>query len=102
MKARIGVDAESGLVHAVCGTPGHVSDIVEGNTLLQGQETVAFGDAGCQGIKKRSDAKGDVTQHVAMRLGKLEALNKENEAEAMTRKAEKHKASIRAMVESPF
>ena len=42
MKAHIGVDAESGLVHTVRGTSGHASDIGEGNALLHGQETVAF------------------------------------------------------------
>jgi IS5 family transposase len=47
-----------------------VSDIAEGNTLLHGQETVAFGDAGYQGIEKRPDAKRGVTWHVAMRPGK--------------------------------
>ena len=48
MKAHIGVDADSGLVHTVRGTSGHVSDITEANALLHGQETVAFGDAGYQ------------------------------------------------------
>lgn len=102
MKAHIGVDAESGLVHTVRGTSGHVSDIAEANTLLHGQESVAFGDAGYQGIEKRSDAKADVTWHVAMRPGKRKALNKENEADAMIDKAEKLKAGIRAKVEHPF
>lgn len=102
MKAHIGVDAESGLVHTVRGTSGHVSDIAEANTLLHGQESVAFGDAGYQGIGKRSDAKADVTWHVAMRPGKRKALNKENEADAMIDKAEKLKAGIRAKVEHPF
>ena len=36
MKAHIGVDAESGLVHTVRGTSGHVSDIAEANSLLHG------------------------------------------------------------------
>jgi IS5 family transposase len=57
MKAHIGADAESGLVHTVRGTSGHVSDIVEGNTLLHGQEAIAFGDAGYQGIEKRPDGR---------------------------------------------
>jgi IS5 family transposase len=70
MKVHIGVDADSGLVHTVRGISGHVSDIAEGNTLLHGQETVAFGDAGYQGIEKRPDAKRGVTWHVAMRPGK--------------------------------
>ena len=102
MKAHIGADAESGLVHTVRGTSGHVSDIAEGNTLLHGQETVAFGDAGYQGIEKRSDAQADVTWHIAMRPGKRKALDKDNEADAMIDKAEKLKAGIRAKVEHPF
>ena len=102
MKAHIGVDAESGLVHTVRGTSGHVSDIGEGNALLHGQETVAFGDAGYQGIEKRPDAKVDVTWHVAMRPGKRKALDKENEADALIDQAEKLKAGVRAKVEHPF
>jgi len=102
MKAHIGVDAQSGLVHTVRGTSGHVSDIAEANSLLHGQESVAFGDAGYQGIEKRPDATEDVIWHVAMRPGKRKALNKENEADAMIDKAEKLKAGIRAKVEHPF
>jgi IS5 family transposase len=102
MKAHIGADAESGLVHTVRGTSGHVSDIAEGNTLLHGQEAIAFGDAGYQGIDKRADAKTDVTWHIAMRPGKRKALDKDNQADAMTNEAEKLKAGVRAKVEHPF
>lgn len=103
MKAHIGADADSGLVHAVRCTSGHVSDIAEANTLLHGQETVAFGDAGYQGVEKRPDAKAGITWHVAMRPGKRKALDKEsNEADALLDQAEKLKASIRAKVEHPF
>ena len=102
MRAHIGVDAESGLVHTVRGTSGHVSDIGEGNALLYGQETVAFGDAGYQAIEKRPDAKVDVTWHVAMRPGKRKALDKENKADALIDQAEKLKAGVRAKVEHPF
>ena len=102
MKTHIGADAESGLVHTVRGTSGHVSDIAEGNTLLHGQETVAFGDAGYQSIEKRPDAQADVTWHKAMRPGKRKALDKDNEADAMTNEAEKLKEGIRAKVEHPF
>ena len=70
--------------------------------LLHGQETVAFGDAGYQGVEKRPDAKADVTWHVAMRPGKRRALNKENAVDAMIDKVEKIKAGIRAKVEYPF
>jgi IS5 family transposase len=61
MKAHISVDAESGLVHTVRGTSGHVSDVAEANTLLHGQETVVFGDAGYQGVEKRPDANAELT-----------------------------------------
>lgn len=102
MKAHIGVDAQSGLVHTVRGTAGHVSDIAQAHTVLHGQERVAFGDAGYQGVEKRPDAKADVTWHVAMRPGKRKALNKDTQADALIDKAEKLKASIRAKVEHPF
>ena len=102
MKAHASVDAESGLVHTVRGTSGHVSDIAEAHILLHGEESVAFGDAGYQGVEKRPDANADVTWHVAMRPVKRKALNTENEADAAIRKAEKLKAGIRAKVEHPF
>ena len=101
MKAHIGADAESGLVHTVRGTSGNVHDVTEGNSLLHGEETVAFGDAGYQGIEKRPDAKSEVTWHIAMRPGKRRALNKDNAADALIDKAEKIKAGIRAKVEHP-
>ncbi len=102
MKAHIGVDAESGLVHTVRGTSGNISDIAEANSLLHGEENVAFGDAGYQGVEKRPDATKDITWHVAMRPGKRKALNKDNEADALIHRAEKLKAGIRAKVEHPF
>jgi IS5 family transposase len=102
MKAHIGVDADSGLVHTVRGTSGHVSDISEGNTLLHGQESIAFGDAGYQGIEKRPDAKNDVNWQIAMGPSKRKALDKENAADALIDQAEKIKAGIRAKVEHPF
>ena len=103
MKAHIGVDADSGLVHTVIGTSGNVSDVVEGNSLLHGQETDVFGDAGYQGAHKRPDASKDVTWHVAMRPGKRKELDKENNpVDALIDQVEKIKARIRAKVEHPF
>ena len=102
MKAHIGADADSGLVHTVRGTSGNVNDVTEGNSLLHGQETDAFGDAGYQGVDKRPDAKNDVTWHIAMRPGKRKALDKNDPRDALTDKNEKTKAGIRAKVEHPF
>jgi transposase, IS5 family len=100
MKAHIGVDADSGLVHTVKGTAGHVHDITEGHSLLHGQEKVV--DAGYLGVDKRADAKHEVQWHVAMRPGKRKALDKSHAADAMLDEAEKLKAGVGAKVEHPF
>jgi len=102
MKAHIGVDAESGLVHTVRGTGGHVNDVVEANSLLHGQEKDVFADAGYQGAGKRPDAKPDVNWHIAMRPGKRKALDLNSPLASMIEQVEKIKASIRAKVEHPF
>jgi len=102
MKAHIGADAESGLVHTVRGSSGNVSDVVEANSLLHGEETDGFGDAGYQGVHKRADARPGVTWHIAMKPGKRRALDQSTPIGAMTEQIEKIKASIRAKVEHPF
>jgi IS5 family transposase len=102
MKAHIGVDADSGLVHTVRGTAGSVHDVTEANSLLHGEETVAFGDAGYQGVDKRPDAKSGVDWNIAMRPGKRRALDKSQDVNRLIDELEKLKASIRAKVEHPF
>ena len=102
MKAHIGVDAESGLVHTVRGTAANVNDVVEANSLLHGQETDALGDAGYQGVHKRPDATEGVTWHVAMRPGNRRALDKSKHIDSLIDQVERIKASIRAKVEHPF
>ncbi len=42
MKAHIGVDAESGLVHTVTGTGANVHDVTETGALLHGEEATVF------------------------------------------------------------
>jgi IS5 family transposase len=102
MKAHIGVDAESGLVHTVRGTAGNVSDVVEANALLHGQETEVWSDAGYRGAHKRPDAKGNVRWNVARRPGKRAKLDPESKLDQLLNQLEKLKASIRAKVEHPF
>jgi transposase, IS5 family len=101
MKAHIGVDAQSGLVHTVVGTPAHVNDVTQAGALLHGQETVAFGDAGYRGVDKREEAQGP-TWHVAMQPGKRRQLDPKRKWARLLEKAEKLKASVRAKVEHPF
>lgn len=103
MKAHIGVDAQSGLVHTVIGTAANVNDVTQAAGLLHGQETDAWGDAGYQGVDKRQELKDSkVRWEVAMRPGKRRALDPERELHQLFDKAEKLKASIRAKVEHPF
>jgi IS5 family transposase len=100
MKAHIGVDADSGLVHTVIGTSGNVSDVSQAHALLHGDEVVAYGDAGYQGVAKRPEnLETPVVWQTAMRPGKRRALPPEDEATEMQ---ERLKASVRAKVEHPF
>ena len=99
MKAHIGVDADTGIVHSLSATPANVHDVVEAHNLLHGRETQVWCDAGYQGVHKREENLGrEVAWQVAMRPGKRRKLDPES-AEAW---AEKNKASVRAKVEHPF
>jgi transposase, IS5 family len=100
MKAHIGVDADSGLVHTVICTPANVNDVTQGHALLHGEEQVVFGDAGYQGAEKRPEATG-VAWQVAMQPSKRKML-KHTPWGAMLDEAERLKASLRAKVEHPF
>ena len=102
MKAHIGVDAHSGLVHTVRGTAANVNDVVEGNSLLHGQESDVYADAGYQGAEKRPDARKSTAWHVAMKPGKRKVLDKTTKIGRLKEQLEKVKASIRAKVEHPF
>ena len=102
MKAHIGVDAESGLVHTVKGTAANVSDVVEANGLLHGQEEVVFADAGYQGAAKRADAKPGVSWHVARRPSSRRPFEKAGKLGQLIDEIEHLKASARAKVEHPF
>ncbi|WP_438489720.1 transposase, partial [Listeria monocytogenes] len=42
MKAHIGVDADSGLIHSVVGTAANVSDVSQAHALLHGHEEQVF------------------------------------------------------------
>lgn len=102
MKAHIGVDAESGLVHTVRGTSGNVNDVVEANRLLHGEEEVVFADSGYRGAHKRPDAKQGVAWHVAMRPSSRKPHEKTGKIGALVDQIEHLKASVRAKVEHPF
>ena len=77
MKAHIGVDADSGLVHTVVSTAANVNDVTQAHALVHGEETDVFTDAGYQAVGKREETQDiDVDWHVAMRPGKRKMLDK--------------------------
>lgn len=107
MKAHIGVDADSGLVHTVIGTAANVNDVTQAAGLLHGKDKHAWGDAGYQGVDKRQEMQGSkanakIKWHVAMRPGKRKTLDANRELHKLLEKVERLKASVRAKVEHPF
>ena len=102
MKAHIGVDAESGLVHSVRGTAGNVNDVVEANHLLHGEERVVFADSGYRGANRRPDAKPGVDWQIARRPSSRKPAENEGRLGRLIDEIEHLKASVRAKVEHAF
>jgi IS5 family transposase len=104
MKAHIGVDAGSGLVHTVVGTAANVADVAQAHALLHGEEKAGFGDAGYQGVERRPEIAGrfgNVRWFVAAKRSKVKAMA-EGKLKEATQAFEKAKAQVRAYVEHPF
>ena len=102
MKAHIGVDADSGLVHTVATTAANEHDVTQAHALLHGEEEAVFGDSGYLGADKRPENDGCTAQwHVAMKPSQRRAIAHEGIGRTIER-LEKLKASVRARVEHPF
>ena len=103
MKAHIGVDDESGLVHSVVGTAANVADITQVDKLLHGEENMVGADAGYTGVEKRPEHEGrEVIWQIAARRSTYKKLGKRSPLYKAKRKIEKVKAQVRAKVEHPF
>jgi IS5 family transposase len=100
MKAHIGVDADSGLVHTVTTTPANAADVEVVDELLHGKEAVVHADSGYTGADKRVRRK-KLTWRIAAKRGRIKAMADGREKRALER-IEKAKASVRAKVEHPF
>src|SRR5882757_2367452 len=104
MKAHIGADRDSKLVHTVVVTAANVADITKTAELLHGQESQVHADAGYTGVEKRAEMvalERPMDWQIAGKRSLIKALAEGAEKEA--RKAvEKAKASVRAFVEHPF
>ena len=110
MKAHIGVDADSGLVHSVHATAANESDVASTHAVLHGQEQRVHADAGYTGVAKRKEIiqaqtngeiRADVEWYVATKRGVTKAMP-EGVLKELTVMVERKKAQIRALVEHPF
>lgn len=101
MKAHVGAEDDSGLVHSVTTTAANAHDITQAHALLHGEETDIFGDLGYRGIEKREEVRtqhAEVNWHMTMMPGKRKLLDKATPMGAILEKLEQTKASIRAKV----
>jgi IS5 family transposase len=101
MKAHIGVDVNTGLVHTVTSTAANVADVAEVPNLLRGKETSIYGDAGYIGAEKRVKPKRGRDWFIAAKRSKVKAIE-DAELRELAEQIEHLKASVRARVEHPF
>jgi IS5 family transposase len=97
MKAHIGVDSQTKVIHAVAATPANVHDSVCLPDLLHGEETLVWGDSAYQGqgevIRRHAPKAKDFTNR---RYRYKDTVDEEERAKNRT------KSSVRAKVEHPF
>ena len=102
MKAHIGVDEDSGLVHHVACTAANAADVTQVHALLHGEEATIYGDSGYTGADKRDELEGVKAGFlIAEKRSKIEAIKNRRERKCAKR-WEHYKASVRAKVEHPF
>jgi IS5 family transposase len=101
MKAHIGVDVNTGLVHTATATAANVADVAEVPNLLRGKETSVYADAGYIGADKRVPKKHDRVWFIAEKRSKVNA-TEDDELRDLLEQIEHKEASVRAKVEHPF
>ena len=104
MKAHIGADRDSKLVHTVVVTAANVADVTKTAELLHGAEQQVHADAGYTGVEKRPEIVAlarKIDWQIACKRGLIKALAEGAEKTAV-KAVEKTKASVRAFVEHPF
>lgn len=102
MKAHIGVDDESGLVHHVECTAANVADVTQTHKLLHGREDTICGDSGYTGADKRVELrKAKAGFLIAAKPSKVRAI-KNKRKRVVAEDWEHFIARLRAKVEHPF
>jgi IS5 family transposase len=101
MKAHIGVDVASGVVHTLTGTAANEADINQTAALLHGWEQAVFADAGYTGAYKRPElADRDVSWNIAIKRSIIKALPQP--LRDLAEPVERALAQVRAWAEHPF
>jgi IS5 family transposase len=104
MKAHMGADRDSKLVHTVVVTAANVADITQTAELLHGQEIQVHADAGYTGVENRAEIvalERTIDWQIARKRGQLKTMA-EGAEKAALKASEKAKAGVRAFVEHPF
>lgn len=97
MKAHIGVDAQSGLVHSIETTTASVHDKDELHHLMHGEEKAIFGDKGYVGQKEKKAARA-----LDIHWGVLDKAARNRPLSSSQKKLNRKKSSVRSKVEHPF
>lgn len=101
MKAHIGADTHSGLVHTVVTTAANESDVAQVEALLHGKEQRVHADAGYVGAPAYVARAKKIDWQIARRRGQVEKIRNARERVKAMRE-ETRKAQVRARVEHPF
>lgn len=97
MKAHIGVDAKSGIVHSVCSTAANVAECHVLADLLHGEERKVWGDGGYQGQGEAIRAAAPHAQDMTCKRTRYK-----NRVDQLQRAKNRSKSRVRAKVEHPF
>ena len=109
MKAHIGVDAESGLVHSVHATAANESDVTQTDALLHGEESASCAMRATAACDKRRRWQHRPTGRIGTKLTWQVAAKRgigpgdaRGRLKELSMLVEQLKAQIRAKVEHPF
>lgn len=97
MKAHIGVDSRTKVIHAVSATSANVHDSTCLPDLLHGEETKVWGDSAYQGQTERIQGCAPHAQDLTNRR-----YRRKGEVDQAERAKNKTKSKVRAKVEHPF
>jgi IS5 family transposase len=92
MKAHIGADVDSGLVHTVVTTPANEADVEIVDELIRRRDTVIYADAGYTGAEKRVPRK-TLRWEIARRRGQIQKLAQGPERQRIEQQDERKMAN---------